>query len=427
MDLFLRILGSLLSRKKLFWFLAAAFFTGLGISTVYRGCFEVPKRTDFTVYLAAAEAVNSGGDIYAAQNSRGWNYLYLPLLAVILSFFTKLPLPLLVFLWYALSLTALYGSVVLLAKMFPENKSALLTAVAAYTLTLPCFTHTLARGQVGVLVLFLLTAVFYFYLKREDFFAGMLLALAIVLKVSPPGFAVFFFLFKREWRVLWWTLAGAGLFTLIVPGWVLGRERTIEYLFEWLRLAAQSVSARPFESPVWHQATTPFAQDNQSLSALATRLFWGTESLYFQGSNEVIRLGTRILSGAVLAGLAFSLRSRRADGDKTRLLAQYALFPALMLLASPVSETHHYTVLFLLFAAALMLMEGGRPAQRVWLALAAWISFLFYLAGLLNRGAGWYGLPAAGLLVLFAVVWRIAADRTRALEAGQKDLGQAGF
>ncbi len=416
MDHFLNFLSFFLSRKKLFAFLAVLFFLGLGISVVYRGAFETPKRTDFTVYLAAAEAVNGGGDIYTVQNARGWNYLYLPLLAVLLSFVTALPLPLLVLGWYGLSLGALYGSVVLLARSFPENKNAMLIAVAAYALALPCFVHTLARGQIGVLVLFLLAAAFFFYVEKKDLRAGLLLSLAAVLKVTPVGFAVFFFIFKKEWRVLGGFLAGVALFVFAVPSLRLGFGRNWYFLGEWMQMGAQAVSERPWESPVWAQALNAFVPDNQSFAALATRLRWGTENNFFSHADSLIRYGARIAAALGLGALAFSFPGRGREG-RAALLAQYSFYPSLMLLVSPVSETHHFTTLFLSFAAALFLAEGrGRRAKGA-LYGGVWAAFAFYLAGLTCRYAGWYGLPALGLLFLCGTLWAAA------LKAGQKDLG----
>ncbi len=254
MTAFYSFVNFFLRRKPLLIFLVFLFFLGLGVSTVYRGALNTPKRTDLTVYIRGAEAIRAGENIYTVRTERSWNYIYLPLTAVILSFFTGTP-----------------------------------------------FT------------LFLVLLVFYFYTQKRPAWAGILLALAIVLKTSPVGFIVFFFLFKREWEICLWILFGLCLWILASPSFFIGWERN---------------------------------------------------------SNHTIAVTMKALSVAALAGLAW-LCGKNKTSDKVRLFAEYSLFPMTMLFFSPASKMNHFTVLFILFAAACLTAERFSRQSAIYRFLAA--------------------------------------------------------
>ncbi len=406
MDHLYACINFIITRKKLLWILTALFFIGLGVSVVYRGGFEVSKRTDLTVYLRAAEAINAKENIYEVQNSRGWNYLYLPLLAILLSPFTNVPLPLMVFLWYLLSLAALGAVIFLSCKIAPEKKNAFLLAAAAYTFTLPSFVNTLARGQLGIFPIFFAVLVFYFYLKERPAAAGLSLALGVTLKISPLGFCLFYFLFKKEWRVCVWAFLGFILFLWIFPSFWIGAKQNAFLLGEWLRIMKEATASRPYESHLWSQAFTFFAEDNQSLYAVAMRAVWHSEQNFLGASSANVQWVIKIMTGFALFLLGFGVLRGKEKTNLPRLLAEYSLFPMLMLLVSPVSEMHHFTILFLPFLAGLLLAEqlSKSPATRRCLMLSIWGAYFFYLAGLLFPWACAWGLPAAGALLLFLAV-----------------------
>lgn len=54
----------------------------LGVLMVHRAAFSTELNSDFMTYRAAGSAVLIGSDIYAAQNSRGWPYVYPPPFAI---------------------------------------------------------------------------------------------------------------------------------------------------------------------------------------------------------------------------------------------------------------------------------------------------------------------------------------------------------
>ena len=58
--------------------LALVMVVVLGVLMVHRAAFSTELNSDFMTYRAAGWAVLTGSDIYEAQNSRGWPYVYPP-------------------------------------------------------------------------------------------------------------------------------------------------------------------------------------------------------------------------------------------------------------------------------------------------------------------------------------------------------------
>jgi len=69
--------------------------------------------------------------------------------------------------------------------------------------------------------------------RRGDILAGLLLAMAICIKVTPLAF-VPYFLWRRRWRVALWTLAGIPVWLVIVPCLFFGRMQNIVWLIQWV-------------------------------------------------------------------------------------------------------------------------------------------------------------------------------------------------
>ena len=182
-------------RKWLGILLILGFVWGVGISTFYRGAISPHQRTDLTVYLIAGEMVAEGraNHMYGIENIRHWHYVYPPILAILLSPVSKWPLGATVPLAYLLSLACLAGTIIL-SRRFPEDaKPAPWQIVLAMFFCMPMLMNTLTRGQFGIISLFFGAVVFYAYIKQKKILAGLLLAFAVALKISPLAFLVFFF------------------------------------------------------------------------------------------------------------------------------------------------------------------------------------------------------------------------------------------
>jgi len=397
----------LLRRRRLFIFSAIIFFAIVGTSTLFRGGIgPPPRRTDLTVFLRAAEAIRSGENIYAVANERGWYYVYTPLLAILLAPFVKLPLLANTFMWYMLSAAALCGTVFLSARLARDGPAGMRAALIAALFCAPTFVESMTRGQLGVIGVFLAVAVLYLYARGRDAWAGILFAFAVVLKVSPMAPLIVLFLVKRDWKVCAAALLGLVFFLLAFPSLVIGWDQNWSFLAEWNRILNHAASDAGQQSHIWSQLVTPFAPDNQSLYAVLTRWVWPSEAALAAGSNFWVRGGVRAFGAALLAALAFASRRKRAETGLKRLMLEYSLFPMLMLFVSPVSEIHHYTVLFMMFLAALFYLEelprdSIKYQGLMWGALIAAVT---HIMGYVHPFDEW-GIPAAGALAFWCVLF----------------------
>jgi len=270
------------------------------------------------------------------------------------------------------------------------------------------FLNTFTRGQFGIISLFFEATVFYNYLKGQKILTGLLLAFAVALKISPLAFLFFFFLIKREWRILLSTIVGFGLFFFLLPSLVIGFHQNWELLKIWQGLMSASQSDTAYQHYLWGELFTPFAEDNQSIYAVITRFVWPSEAPFIGHSNAPVRFITSGL-GILLLALPF-IKTRNisssSEKDPLRSLAEFSLFPMLMLFASPVTQIHHYTVVYFLFLATLMMMD--HIPRRSWtckcLTFSFWTCGLSLTIGMIFPVAAFWGVPLWGSMLLWGIV-----------------------
>ncbi|OGX13240.1 MAG: hypothetical protein A2351_06055 [Omnitrophica bacterium RIFOXYB12_FULL_50_7] len=465
MELIQKIIAFFFKRKWLGILLVLGLAWGVGISTFYRGAVSPKQRTDLTVFLKAGEMVHEGraNHIYGIENARHWHYVYPPILAILLAPVSKWPLGATVGLAYLLSIACLVGTI-LLSRRLPEkarsgfisshnlnndrslrgarqgdaaislyeskiaspsarnditakavretyettSKPAPWQITLAMIFCLPMFLNTLTRGQFGIITLFFMAAVFYNYLKQRKILTGLLLAFAIALKISPLAFLVFFFLLKREWKTLLGTLVGLGLFFFLLPSLAIGFQQNWELLKIWQHLMSISQSDTAYQNYLWGELFTPFAEDNQSLYSVVTRFSWPSEAVFIGHSNALVRFvtsGVGILF-LVLPFMKAQKASKVPAQDPLRSFAEFSLFPMIMLFTSPVTQIHHYTVVYFLYLAALMIMDRTPRGSRAhkYLGFSLWACALSLMLGMIFPLLGYWGIPLWGSIFLWGVV-----------------------
>lgn len=394
--LFELILTFLEKKRVIFLLLITIFFVILGANTIHRGG-KPPYRTDFTVFLRGAEAFHDKINHYDIKTERQWNYVYLPLLGTLLIPFLSLPFKLNLILWYALSIACLIGTFLIAIRLSKDHKEGFIAATLSMLFILPTLLNTLTRGQLGVITLFLAVSVFYLQDKKKDFWAGFLLAFAVVLKSSPLLLLGFFFLFKKKWLACLGGIMGVFVFLILYPSLWVGLKTNLFYIGEYLKIMKHAVSNDGINGILWSQVMTPFAEDNQSLYAVLTRLYWGSEDAYrLVLNNNVIRLvsNTLLVLGVIALGiLSIGTRNNKSMSFE---LAQFSIFPMLMLLFSPVAQPHHYTVLFLPIFAAYLITKQSTSRETLWLQIGILASAFTFLFSLISDEVAYWGLSAWG-------------------------------
>lgn len=386
-----------------------ALFVGIGISTVYRGSFGPKQRTDLGVFFEGAKAVTTDEviNLYGVESIRHWHYVYSPFLAILTGPFTQFSFNLWVIVLYTLSFLVLLGTFLLSKKFTDRTESSNWQIALAAVLCFPIFLNTLTRGQLGILMLFAQALVFFFYLKGWKTLTGTILAFAVAIKISPLAILFFFFLFKKEWEVLLSGALASLFFWILFPSFTIGYETNLQLLATWRGLMAQGSSITAHQSYLWNELLTPFAGDNQSLYAVITRFVWPTEGAFIAQATNWVRWS--VMAGLVVSLFLLFLKKQPVQSfpvtgsDRLKLLAEYSLYPVLMLIFSPVTQIHHYTSLFFLLLAALWMLE--KPfAHKKWLLTGIWASAILFFFGFVIEPLSYLGAPMWGAFFLWGVV-----------------------
>lgn len=181
----------------------------------------VPQRgSDFAIYYAAAEVVRytPAADLFSwpalvhvTQAHGGCamfprpRYVYPPLLAMLLEPLTLVPCGLAMSLWTGINAMLWAGATVLLAwRLQARWPAARLAAVTVVTIASAGFWQAiwgLWLGQVHLVVLFGIVLALVLHERGKPWLAGGVLAVAACIKFFP-AFLLFYFLLRRDWKVL---------------------------------------------------------------------------------------------------------------------------------------------------------------------------------------------------------------------------------
>jgi hypothetical protein len=196
----------------------------------------VPQHgSDFAIYYAAAEVVRftPAADLYswtalihAAQIHGGCAlfpvplYVYPPLLALLLEPLTLAPCGLAMPIWTGINALLWCGATILLVQQLLTrwSRSSPLASVTLVVLASACFWQAiwgLWLGQVHLVVLFGMVLAMVLNEHGRPKLAGGVLAVAACIKYFP-AFIIFYFLLRRNWRVLAGAVTGGAASILVM-------------------------------------------------------------------------------------------------------------------------------------------------------------------------------------------------------------------
>lgn len=226
-----------------------------GLWVELRGAYLQRPMTDLQVYLRAAYAVRTGGDIYEITDDNDWHYVYPPFFAILLTPLADppkgidrtgyLPFGFSVGFWYIFTMALALWGIHILAKAIEEQsplpiKENISSTSTVYKyhqmwwairlipfliLSVP-IGRSQMRGQVGLIIAFLICLMSASILKQKRFQAGIWLSMATAIKVIP-AFLFLLPLWRRDWKMLFGGLIGLLISLLILPMITMGIENTI--------------------------------------------------------------------------------------------------------------------------------------------------------------------------------------------------------
>ena len=424
-------------------------------------------RTDLTVYTEAGAAFFDGRNPYEVSNPRGWMYLYPPLFAILMAPLHHLQPQWQGVVWYFLSLAMAWGcyreTCLLLnhsgAQESLQEKGGVKTfrwiVFAVITAILFPVLDCLQRGQVGILILYLLLLGLRLVLEenswRKPLLGGIVLALPVVFKVLPilpVAFLLFLLLVSQVQKrkipadtprllgAVAGVLAGFFLFVFLVPAMFIGWKSNAENLKTWWRVIGnQAVEAR-----VEGHFSNPRSPRNQSLSNAL--YFAGTQIAFWVLGNqepnpwlfnqikgrwmvspEVTNtvLAVRVLLSLLLIPLAW-----KRSGSVLDRLAAFGLACVAMLIVSPVARGHYFMweLPGVLFVSLWVWKYLGTPKALLCAGVPASLSLLHYIFITFPPIFGFlkFGILLFGTLGIGTAVWYVVMAGVLILYSTEKQL-----
>ncbi len=413
----------------LFFLCAIAF----GAIVELRSAYLKLRMTDVGAYLRAAWAVRTGHDLYTITDDRGWHYQYPPLFAIALmpladpprgqSRAGMMPYGLSVAIWYVLNLLFLAWAVNHLAGAMehaaspdyggvapPASRSWWSIRLLPILVCIGPIGVALERGQADLLLLAILCAMIAAAMAGRSLAAGWWLAGAICLKLFPL-YLLIYPLWRRDLRLSASCALGLLAGLIVIPLAFFGPARSIAYAREWNHVLIEPALLGGTDRSRAGELLDINATDNQSFVAL----IHGWRNL-----DETIRLPRLLRSRplepwakpahwalaillTVLTLLATRWRPRGSPIAEALFLGSLVI---VMILASPVSHLHYFTLAVPLVMVLVMIGRGdGVYPRRGWI----WLFTLVTVCGALPLLPGLDRLRDLGLASFGAMALWCAA------------------
>jgi len=255
------------------------------------------------------------------------------------------------------------------------------------------------RVQSDVLVLILLSVFIFTLYRRKDILAGISLAGAAMVKLTPLIF-IPYLIIKRRFKALFASLVAFILY-LTSPAIYLGWVRNLEYLKNWLTVH----KSNPADYIIWYK--------NQSLLSCFLRFFTkGSEINILTLSPQTVCIIFAILALGLFALIFLLPKNKKPKASGFLYLREISLVLICMILFSPLAWKH--TFIHLIVAHLVLLYYVFYIDRKDKITLGLVISS-FVINTMLNpeitRSAAQiiqlYSNVTFGTLLLFAALLRV--------------------
>ena len=308
------------------------------------------KMPDFEVYWTAGSRALAAAPLYREEDGH-YQFKYLPAFAVTAAPVALLPLPAAKAAWFATSALLMLLLLWLSVRAMPElRRPAALLLVLTFLAMAKFYAHELVLGQVNLLFAVLVTLAIVWLRAGREAAAGLLLALAVVVKPYALIFAPW--LATRRDRVAFATMTAAVIALLLLPAVRYGWHGNLRLLGDWWHTVA-ATTAPNLSNP-----------DNVSLSAMFTK--WLGPDSPARALAAVVAMLLLALTGIVVAG-------------RGALTAPETLEASMLLMLIPLLSPQGWDYVFLIGTPAVMLLinesaalpPGLRAATLVAIAVVA--------------------------------------------------------
>lgn len=299
-------------------------------------------------------------------------FVYPPVVALFfipLSLFSYLDAQLV---WFVLNQFFLISAFILLILCFnAENRLIHIGSALILSFSFTPLYRTLTAGQLNLLILFLICLIWFLFIKKFPFGAGIALAIATLLKLFP-GLLILFFLWKKEYRVVIGAIATIAIIVLISSA-IQGVQPYQDY--------GTLLTQMSYGQSTWSEYQQRFDVEpaNQSFHALVLRLFSINPVTSPILAAPLLAKILSVLFSIVIVILSFYftyLKKADKKNDTLQLQLEYSFFLLTSLLI-PSLLWDHYLVYF--FLILLCLVDYWMNMNRINLKSVVYIAFLYLL------------------------------------------------
>jgi len=321
----------------------------------------------------------AGGNIYKEHPEAGESRLHpnMPFVVVLLTPFAYLQAPAAALAFNLLKVVVLVATLMMTARVAGHGSLRAADWVMALGLL---WSAALLIGDIqhantncfalGAIVLHL-----WLYRRGQDVWAGVALALAVCLKLTP-GLFLLYWLYQRNWKLLVGAAAGGIVMAVVIPAALVGPAQFTELAETYVSGLILPASAGGQWYPI---------HINQSLSGVISRyflagpngdVFWNPDDhLYGQHFQQAwitvwpLRPETAgmllRLSRLAVGGLAaWAIGWRRLSRDDGRRMLHYGLIVLGMMLLNQRTWDHHAAVIFVAHVAVWQALATGRMSRK---------------------------------------------------------------
>ena len=368
-------------QKKIY----AALLTILALILLFELIRNSGRDGDFAGYVNAGSLLLKGQNIYSDPYNT-WPPFF-SIFSVILTLGNKLSYFFIRFIWIFGSMVAMFIVIRLTYKMtfdklpglslFNAGNKKKITIMEPLVLVPLLFIFRFLLDnfdnvQINIYMLLLAFLSLYYFIRNKPVLAALILAFSISLKVYTI-FLLFYFLFKREFKMVLWTT----LFILLINSvsfLVFGFHKAIEYYSYWY---TQIASPPP---TIQHK--------NQSLFGMMLRFFTGANPgrdfyvnvLSLNAAN--VKKYTYMLILLVSVYPAFLLRKKLTSRSSIKALLEYSFILTAIPLITPLAWKPYFV--FLWYAYVLLFAFLFKSENTLNKRLLSVLKFFYFFSVFLN-------------------------------------------
>jgi len=331
------------------------------------------------IYLTAEQAAEPLSDSNANRRSSISLHPNMPFVVILLTPFSYLPMWAGGLLFTILKVVIVFVAILAAVRVVNHRGMRMPDWIVALGVVwwLTGMTGDIQHANTNGFVLAAIVFHLWLYRRGKDLTAGVLLALAVCIKMTPALF-VLYWIYQRNWKLLRGVLGAGLLFTVIIPAVLVGPARYSELTSTWY----ENLIKPGLVKGAWYPIHI-----NQSISGVTSRYLlggqpggdinWNPDDTAYEAVKnhkwiafasldpQVVKRIVQGLQVCIVLLMGWAIGLRKLSRDDGRRSLHYAMILAGILLLNQRSWGHHAAILFPAFLGVWYAVGFGRFSKRL--------------------------------------------------------------